>query len=225
MHDTRENETEHVTPYACLARYLQEERKRRCEKLRAAAAERSRDIIAEYEQREREIRAAAADEQEDLKTEIRASILRPARRNAESVTLRQLGEGVDRALEGCRKRLRAFAASPAFGDIIPLLLAEAASCAARLTGTADGAPLGTVVVAPADADACRAAVGKLGLSIEVREDDAIWGGVMIETPGREHLVHNTLETRMFRKEYELRAVATGMFEQAFRERNTGDERP
>ena len=126
MEDTHENKTEHVTPYACLARYLQEERKRRCEKLQAAAAERSREIIADFEQRQREIRAAAASEQEDLKTETRASILRPARRNAESVTLSQLGEGVDRVLDGCRKRLRAFASSPAFNEIIPLLLAEAA---------------------------------------------------------------------------------------------------
>jgi len=221
--DSKKDPPETTAGIACLVRCIQEERQARCRKIREETELLVQEIKDDGFTRTEELLLAGRAGFVDITSQINASVVHPARREADAIAARQLGEGVDGAIDDCRNKLREFSRSDRFEPVLQSLILVAAACAKQLLGEDDKQPLGEICVSPGDVETCRKVVKKNKLSLTVREDENIWGGAVIKTPGGEHHIHNTLNTRMQKKEYELRAVATRIIHKAFNENESSDE--
>ena len=196
-------------PPAEVLAYLRQEQIRRCDALRVEASERIREIeAASQEQRQRLLeegrRAFPA-----LRRSVTVSVAGPARREAEAVAARKMGDSVERILVECRERLREFSASSVFSAVLDSLIREVVEGAMEMLHVSDPTTIsGRLHASPADVETCRRVASSMALALEVVADDTVWGGVELWVNNDAYRIRNTLESRMARQDGDLRMVAT-----------------
>ncbi len=194
---------------AHIRRYLQEESNRRSELMFEDAEKQVRDLRTDCAQRKDVILAASRREFDSLEHSVRISTVGPAKREADVMTSRKMGEAVERILDQCLDRLRNYAAGPVFPAALAALLTETVVQARELLHAVDLKSVqGRISVAPQDVEVCRSLADQQGLACEIVGDDSVWGGVEFLSADKRYHVRNTLESRLARQESELRSVAT-----------------
>jgi vacuolar-type H+-ATPase subunit E/Vma4 len=158
--------------------------------------------------------AASGREFDSLEHSVRISTVGPAKREADVMTSRKMGEAVERILDQSRDRLRNYAAGPVFSAALGALLTETVVQARELLHAVDLKSVqGRISVAPQDVEVCRSLADQQGLACEIVGDDSVWGGVEFLSADKRYRIRNTLESRLARQESELRAVATKRIQQ------------
>ena len=192
-----------------LLAFLGEERERRCQALMDEAKTRVRDIETACEEQKARLLAAGRRPFTALRRTASLAVAGPARREVEAVASRKMGAAVETILAGCRERLREFAGTSVFSAVFESLLQEALEGARdqlRVDGLRDVA--GTVRVAAGDEALCRRLLADLGSPLEVRVDDEVWGGAVLDLADGKYCLRNTLDSRMARQDHDLRMIAT-----------------
>lgn len=192
-----------------LLRFLEEERERRSQALMDEAKLRVRGIEDSCEAQKASMLAEGRRPFNALRRTVSLAVAGPARREVEAVASRKMGAAVETILSGCRERLREFAGSSVFSAVFEFLLQEALEGAReplRVAGVRDVA--GTARVAAGDEALCRRLLTDLGSPLEVRADQDVWGGVVLDLCDGKYCLRNTLDSRMARQDHALRMVAT-----------------
>ena len=215
--DSDQNTAASATALAPLTRYLAEEGHRKREALRSDTKARIAEAEAHAEEKKKQILSSAgANTRADVEA-IESAVSGRARAQAEAVTSRRTGEAVSRIMTQCRERLQTIASTPEFNQILEELLTEAVDCAKDLAQPLDtDASLGLLMTAPQHVELCRRIVDDRGLSLTVKGDDDIWGGVEIIVTRTGDRVRNSLPSRMEKLSTDLRATASMRLQDSLR---------
>jgi vacuolar-type H+-ATPase subunit E/Vma4 len=208
MTDTQQTAPQSEPPPEVLA-YLRDEQARRCAALRIEARERIQEIEAAGRDQQKRLLDEGRRAFPALRRSVTIAVAGPARREAEAVAARKMGDAVERILVECDGRLREFAASSVFSAVLDSLIREVVEGAMEMLHLSDPTAIsGRLHTSPADEAVCRTLVTSMGLALEVVADDTVWGGVELWVNGDTDRIRNTLESRMARQDGDLRMVAT-----------------
>lgn len=172
---------------ADLAALLDKEASAEIDAIVAEARERASAIVADAE---REAEATVAARERQAKAQRQAAIVRArsaAQLEAASMRLNAQQEAIESVFRAAEAKIAELVQDTSrYAGVLEALLREAK---AGIRGTPDA-----VVANPADAKAVAEAAEKVGLDVEVREDEAVTGGVKLVS-GRVS-VENTLSARL-----------------------------
>lgn len=195
------------TPHAPLVRYLGEEGHRRRAALKKQADTEIESIRSEAKKGREDALAACRAEFVSQKDEIESYVLGGVKSEAEAAVLRQMGQTVEQIMATCRDRLQQIAETRAFEPILETLIIEAAQCARDMPRPEADDKLGEILVAPGNADLCRAIVRKHALQLIVKEAPSVWGGVEILVAGTSYRIRNSFPSRMEKLGSSMRETA------------------